>query len=92
MAQALETNVSDRPEYQIVSNDQSRSGSSSDKNAAAEVLSTKLWSDAYENMRDGPDEHKRELIITYEKVLTQLASNGKPFTLSPKPICSFAWC
>ena len=86
LAQALRTTVNDRPEYSTVSNDQSKSGSTSDENAAD--LSTKLWSDAYENMRDGPE---REMIITYEKVLTQLASdgtggtNGKPFALNPSP-------
>ena len=88
---SLPTNVNDSPENTTlridrnqrletttISNDRSKSGSNPDKNAVGEEdLPTQLWSKAYENLR----RDKKELITTYEKVLTKLASDGRSFAL-----------
>lgn len=89
LTQPLQTSECDTPEKPTLqvhrnerrgsrtsSNGRSKSGSNSDKNAVKEDISAEeLWSEAYENLRKGD---KRELIITYEKVLTKVASDGKP--------------
>ena len=71
-----------RPGSTIVSNDLSNLVSNPDGNTVEEDISTKLWSVAYENMRDGD---KKELIITYEKVLTKVASDGKSLDVDEDP-------
>ena len=71
----LRSNRNERRGSTTIGNDQSKSGGIPNKNAAEEDVSTTLWSEAYENLRNGD---KRELIITYEKVLTKMASDGKP--------------
>lgn len=89
LIQSSQLNADDRPEHTtllsdgdgnpgntMVSNDQSNSRIARDEIASEEDISTTLWNRAYENMRDGK---KKELIITYEKVLTKEAFIGKLF-------------
>ena len=78
----LQTDRNERPGSTIVSNDLSNLVSNPDGNTVEEDISTKLWSVAYENMRDGD---KKELIITYEKVLTKVASDGKSLDVDEDP-------
>lgn len=69
----LQISRNERPGNSIISEDQSNSESESDGEGD---ISIGLWNDAYENIRNGPDEDKKKLVIAYEKVLTKLTDSG----------------